>query len=356
MRKILFPIKKRSVYLFGKLAGVLVIIFSIVFLAPLVSCKHNRLKVNTSDIKLNIEVVDFDNMLFNADTTHFKEALTEIHDKYPDFFNLFTYRIIRVGGINDDNFLGLMRNFITDTMILNVNKLVATRFSDFSKTEEKLNQLFKHYHFYFPKKPLPTIYIYTSGFNQSIVTAENIVGVSLDKYLGPECLYYKMLSSTPAYKAANMYKAKIPSDVAYAWGASEFTISPQATTLLDNMIHQGKLMYFVDAMLPDEEDTVKIGFTREQLKWCKNNEAEMWRQLIHKKMLFSNQRMDIIRYINPAPSTSGFPLESPGRTGVWLGWQIVRKYMEKFPEITVSQLMSNNNYQQILNDSEYFPE
>ncbi len=63
-----------------------------------------------------------------------------------------------------------------------------------------------------------------------------------------------------------MHKEKIPSDVAYAWGASEFELSPNATTLLDNMIHQGKLMYFVDAMLPDEKDSLKIGYT------CSTNE------------------------------------------------------------------------------------
>jgi len=126
--------------------------------------------------------------------------------------------------------------------------------------------------------------------------------------------------------------------------------------LLDNMIQQGKLMYFVDAMLPEMHDSLKIGYTKLQLDWCKKNEAQMWSQLIEYKMLYSNKRMDIIRYINASPTTSGFPLESPGRTGVWIGWQIVRQYMKKFPETTLADLMQNSNYQQILNDSKYFPE
>ena len=122
------------------------------------------------------------------------------------------------------------------------------------------------------------------------------------------------------------------------------------------MIHQGKLMYFVDAMLPEMHDSLKIGYTKLQLDWCKKNEAQMWSQLIEYKMLYSNKRMDIIRYINASPTTSGFPLESPGRTGVWIGWQVVRQYMKKFPEKTLADLMQNSNYQQILNDSKYFPE
>jgi hypothetical protein len=122
------------------------------------------------------------------------------------------------------------------------------------------------------------------------------------------------------------------------------------------MIHQGKLMFFVDALLPEMQDSLKIGYTAKQIDWCERNEAQMWSQLIEYKMLYSNKRMDIIRYINNSPTTSGFPLESPGRTGVWIGWQIVRQYMEKFPETTLGDLMKNVDYQQILNDSKYFPE
>jgi len=334
-------------------------LFLILFFGCLIfatSCKRNKLKVDISAIKNNIEIVHFTDELFDLDTTNLTQSLTNFSNKYPDFFDLFTYRIIRIGGIADSGFVDLMHQFLTDTMILNVNKLVGEEFGDFVETEKKLNKAFKYYQYHFPNKMLPKIYIYTSGFNQSVVTAQNIIGISLDKYLGSDCPYYKMLNSTPAYKAKNMHKNKITSDVIYAWAASDYEISENSTTLLDNMIYQGKLMYFVDAMLPDEEDSLKIGFTSDQIKWCRNNEAQMWSQLIERNMLYSNQRMDIIRYINPSPTTSGFPLESPGRTGVWIGWQIVRKYMDKFPETSLADLMTNNDYQQILNDSAYFPD
>lgn len=153
-----------------------------------------------------------------------------------------------------------------------------------------------------------------------------------------------------------MHKDKIVSDVAYAWAITEFEETNKANNLMQNIIHQGKLMYFVDAMMPKAPDSLKIGYTAKQLDFCKNNEAQMWNYLVENKMLFSNKRMDIIRYINDGPSTSGFPLESPGRTGVWIGWQIVRQYMKKYPEITLAQLMENSDYQKILNASAYFPE
>ncbi len=241
-------------------------------------------------------------------------------------------------------------------MILNVKSIAEKEFTDFKKTEKELNKAFKYYQFHFPEKELPTIYVYISGFNQSVVTSENIIGISLDKYLGRNCRYYKQLSTTPQYKILNMHKKKIVPDVAYAWASAEYGDKNEATNLIGNMIHQGKLMYFVDALLPDTPDSLKIGYTAKQLDFCRNNEAEMWQYLVEKKMLFSNKRMDIIRYINDGPTTSGFPRQSPARAGVWIGWQIVRQYMKKYPETTLKQLMQNNDYQQILNDSEYLPE
>jgi uncharacterized protein YjaZ len=153
-----------------------------------------------------------------------------------------------------------------------------------------------------------------------------------------------------------MHKGKIASDVAYAWAVTEFGNPEKVISLLDNMIYQGKLMYFVDALLPGQQDSLKIGYTAKQLEWCKMNEAQMWSSLIENKMLYSNKRMDMVRYINPAPTTSGFPLDSPGRTGVWIGWQIVRQYMKKHPKTRLEELMRNNDFQKILNDSKYFPE
>ena len=332
------------------------LLFTFFLAAVFLACKQNPLKVNISNIEKNIEIIRFDHELFSLESPDTLNEIVKLSNKYPEFFNLFTYRIIRIGGTSDQEFEELIKQFLTDTMVLNVRSLVDEKFSDFQETEKKLNKAFKYFQYHFPNKQLPTIYAYTSGFNQSVVTAESIIGISLDKYLGRDCSYYQQLSSTPQYKILNMHKDKLVADVAYAWGMTEFAETDKTTNLMHNIIHNGKLMYFVDALLPETHDSLKIGYTTKQLEFCENNEAQMWSELVENKMLFSNKRMDIVRYINDSPTTSGFPQQSPGRTGVWLGWQIVRQYMNKHPEITLPELMQNINYQQILNDSEYFPE
>lgn len=332
------------------------IFFSLFAIVLFSACQRNPLKVDISKIDDEVEVVRFGEQLFDLDGRDTLQSVTELSNKYTDFFNLFTYRIIRIGGLGDEEFTSLIKTFLNDTLITQVKTSAFEEFSNIKWLEKDLQKAFKYYRFHFPDKELPTIFTYISGFNQSVVTAENIIGISLDKYLGRECSFYQQLSSAPQYKVMNMYKERIPADVAFAWAITEFEDPNSTTSVLDNMIEKGKMMYLVDAMLPDTHDTIKIGYTVQQLDWCVANAPAMWTYLIEQKMLYSTKRMDIVRYINDAPTTSGFPLESPGRTGVWIGWQIVRQYMKKHPEVTLAELMENKNYQQILNHSGYNPE
>ncbi len=331
-------------------------ILPIILIAVVLSCERNPLKVDISNIEEEVEIVRFDKELFSLPLKDTLEEFTALHERYPEFFDLFTWKVINAGGLSQDFFPHAMGEFLTDTMILHVKDIAEKEFSDFTTIRKELVKAFKYYQYHFPYKELPVIYTMISGFNQSVVTAENIIGVSLDKYLGRNFIYYQKLSNVPMYKIKNMHPQKLVPDVAYAWGLTEFNETKYTTTLLDHIIYQGKLMYFVDAMLPEMHDSLKIGFTAKQLKWCQNNESQMWNHLVENRLLFSNKRMDILRFINDGPYTTGFPIESPARSGIWIGWQIIRKYMQEHKEVTVNELMGNRNYQQILNDSGYFPD
>jgi gliding motility-associated lipoprotein GldB len=320
----------------------------------MLSCNRNPLKINVSDITGQVNIVRFEQELKSLGEHPDFDQVNNLRKKYPEFTDLFTSHIIRIGILGEEESMGGIHTFLTDTMITSLYRLVEEKFSDFSKTEKELIQAFKHYSYYFPSKPLPTIYTCISGFNESAFVAEGIIGISLDKYLGAHTAYYPMLGF-PRYKQRKMIPVMIPSDVMYVWAMGEFEAGENATTLLDHMVHEGKMLYFMQAMMPSAHDSILIGYTSEQLQWCKKNETQMWTYLIEKEMLYSTKQMDVVRYINDGPQTSGFPAESPGRTGAWLGWQIIRKYMKRNPEITLANLMANNNYQEILNASAYLP-
>jgi uncharacterized protein YjaZ len=126
--------------------------------------------------------------------------------------------------------------------------------------------------------------------------------------------------------------------------------------LLSLMIYAGKDLYLKDKLLPELTDDVKIGYTKEQITWCQENESYMWRFFIDGNLLYDSDTKLPNRFINPAPF-SKFYLEidnqSPGRVGAWIGWQIVRSYMDNNP--TSLQDMLKMDAKQLFEKSKYKP-
>jgi gliding motility-associated lipoprotein GldB len=327
---------------------------SILFLSlVLFSCTRNPLKVNVSNVSIDLKIKHLDVDLFKLQEGQVEAAIPKLKDSHGDFFDIFTYRMINIGGVGQPEFPELLNSFVSDTLIRSLEKKVAEKI-DTVKIRGELEKAFRHYRYYFPEKEIPVVYTCISGFNQSVVTADGLIGISLDKFLGTDSPFYQQLG-LPIYKRRNMRPEKIVPDVMYAWGVTEWPKSDQTNSVLGHIVHEGKMMYFMDAMLPELHDTLKMGYTKKQLDFCKKAEASMWTFLAEHKLLFSTDRMVVKRFVDDGPYTSSFTDQSPGRTGIWLGWQIVRSYMKKNPEVKLADLMKNADFQAILNQSGYQP-
>jgi uncharacterized protein YjaZ len=82
----------------------------------------------------------------------------------------------------------------------------------------------------------------------------------------------------------------------------------------------------------------------------------MWRYFIEKELLYSTDPKLGARFINPAPFSKFYleiDNESPGMLGRYLGWKIVRAYMEK-NDTDVQRLMITDA-EEIFTNSKYKP-
>ncbi|MBL7746712.1 MAG: hypothetical protein JNM19_04750, partial [Chitinophagaceae bacterium] len=60
-------------------------------------------------------------------------------------------------------------------------------------------------------------------------------------------------------------------------------------------------------------------------------------------------------YIGESPFTQGLSQEdSPGNIGQWIGWQIIKKYVSKNPNLTPEELMKTEA-KKILDEAKYKP-
>ena len=318
-----------------------------------ISCKSEK-KIEYEPVPVSIN--RFDKALNAIDIYHLNDSVNYLLNKYPDFFPIFAFNIIDIGYPGEPGLGERLTAFQTNKTIYQLNKKVQVAFSDMSGIEAELSDAFGRYKYYFPNGIVPRIYTHVSGFNQSVVTSENLVSVSLDKYLGSKEEFYNMLyPPIPEYLKYRMNPGRIAPDIIYAFANVKYPLKSEKINLLAHMVHEGKLKYFQKQLFPAIPDTLLWGFTPEQIAFCESSEESMWVYLIEQKLLFETNEMTINKFVKEAPFTKDFTKESPGQAVNWIGYHIVKSFMERNTEISLQQLMQNNNYQGILNESRYNP-
>ncbi len=241
---------------------------------------------------------------------------------------------------------------MNDTLQIELREAVGTSFADFQPYEAELELFFKHVAYYFPGTPLPKVLTVTSNvdYRNRVILTDSILLIGLDNYLGPEHEFYEGLAN---YIATELDPAFIVSDVADEFNR-RIVPPPADRSFVSRMVYYGKGLYLKDRLMPLAPDSVKIRYSDSELAWARENEDQIWRYFIEGELLYSTDSKLGPRFLDPAPfSKFGLLLdnESPGRIGQFIGWQIVRAYMEKnnpgLPELLATpeeELFRASNY------------
>jgi hypothetical protein len=318
------------------------------------SCtKRNRFEIDTAMNRYEVKIHLFDKDLLSLDTTNMIAGTNSLYARYPEFLPIFTSEILDTTAADTVAVRNLLYKFLADTAFAKINKKSLQTFSDVSDIEKQLSDAFTYIHHYFPEVRLPEIYFFVSGFNRSVMMNNRFIGIGTDFYLGSDFPAYKSMFYN--YLIKNMRRECLTTDLVSATLFRMFVMNSSENRLLDAMLFRGKVMYLMSVFMPDEKPENIIGYSSEQWKWCKTYEKQIWGAIIDQKHLFSTDILLITKYMNDAPFTSPISQESPGRLGTWMGWQIVKSYMDKNIKVSLTDLMKENNYQKILEESGYRP-
>jgi gliding motility-associated lipoprotein GldB len=303
----------------------------------ILSCgQKSKVEKAVAEIPVEIKVDRFDKIFFETQP----EDLNKVKREYPFFFP----------ARNED---AVWLNKMKDPLWLELYNEVQKKYVDFSSVQSEVVTLLKHVKYYFPETKTPKVITVISemDYNNKVIYADSLVIISLEMYLGKDHKFYQF----PNYIKQNFEQSQIMPDIVSSFFKFKM-VSNQEKSLLSHMIFVGKELYLKDMLLPGYSDAVKMGYTPEQIKWCNENEGYIWRYFIEKELLYSDDQKLIPRFINMAPFSKFYleiDNETPGRVGSWVGWQIVRSYMEN-NEVSLQQLL-NSNAKEIFEKSKYKP-
>ncbi len=312
--------------------GVLIVLFSFS------SCKSDKKNnIDVSNIEVNFKINRYDVDFYNST----KETLPKVKNKYPFLFPKEFSDSLAISKIKDKD----EQELFSETQKL---------YKDFSTQETQLKKLFKHIKYYNPnfKEPKVITMLSNIDYNNKVIYADSLLLISLDVYLGKE---HKFYADFPKYIKENNTDSHIIVDVAKAIIEEQFFPSKKRD-FISKMVFEGKKMYLLDLYLPNVSDKEKIGYNINKLDWAKTNEEDIWMYFIENELLFSTETKLNKRFLENAPF-SKFYMEhdnlSPGRIGIWVGWQIVRSFV-KHNDVSLQELIKMNELD-IFNKSKYKP-
>ncbi|SHJ47320.1 gliding motility lipoprotein GldB [Pseudozobellia thermophila] len=228
---------------------------------------------------------------------------------------------------------------LQDTLQIELLEEVQGVFANFDEQREGLENLFKHIKYYFPDYQVPEVVTLTSDvqYENRIILTDSLLLIGLDNYLGAEHEFYGNIQN---YIKANLDEAYLISDVASAF-AKRVVPKPENRSFLARMVYYGKELYLKDRLMPGSPDYLRIHYSEDELAWAEANEVPIWRNFIEREYLYSTDVKLSRRFLDPAPfSKFGLELdnESPGRIGRYIGWRVVRAFMDK-NEVTLQQML-----------------
>jgi hypothetical protein len=302
-----------------------------------------------------LEIVRFDSAQLAIRPDSVKQGIEQLYSDYEEFMPMFVEGILRLPSEDTAYLCEMYGQFLTDTMLgfAQTNAKAQALFANIDSLQEALNVGFSRLHYLYPEWEIPTLYLYVSGFHSSVMYYENIMGVGIDMYLGSEYPYYNQVVYD--YQKQTMRKACIAGDILSMYLAYHIPYNSKYNRLLEQMIFRGKQLFLLAQLLPKEPAWEVIGYSKEQWDWCEIYERAIWNRIMEKRDLFKTESSVLSSYMNDGPFTAEVTQDSPGRLGLWVGWRIVDSYMRNNKDVTIHELINENDAQKILEQSFYKP-
>lgn len=339
--------------------SVLFILFTLVMLTACNGCKKHTPLVKIPDKYEPAAILRFERELFSMDTNNVEAGLRKLYDKYGIFYISYAHDLMAMKEDNEDPlYLIPLSMLVKYQPFRTLQKQVENTFGDMKDISGELGLANAIYKQEFPKNSTPHYITFISEYAYANVTYDSVMCIGLDMYMNREFGKLYRAMEFPEFMIKKLSKEYIVPNTIKALGISRYEEqTAKDKRFLATMIFEGKIRYFMQALLPNTPDSLIMGYSASQLDWCYKNEGEMWAHFVEKDLLYKDQQSEYMRYFNDGPFTSadGVPPESSPGIGVFAGWQIVKKYMHENPEVTLDELMNDTDFNKILKLSKYRP-
>ncbi|MGJ8684919.1 MAG: gliding motility lipoprotein GldB [Nonlabens sp.] len=217
----------------------------------------------------------------------------------------------------------------TDTIQNILENAVRDRKFDYEEIHTQVNDVMRHVEYYFPEFEFTDIVTVLSqvDYRRKVTPTNDQLLIAIDTYLGEENELYDGISD---YRRKHLNVENLPADVALAY-AHLFVEPSVDRSFIGSMVYFGKLHYLQELFVPVATGAERFSYTNAEYDFTVANESQMWRVFVDESLLYSTNPKLQSRFILPAPFSKFYlevDQETPGGVGKYIGYRIVKAYME----------------------------
>jgi hypothetical protein len=307
-------------------------------------------KPNVNHIEPKLEVRRFEQEFYREQAP----SISHLKEKYPLFWDIYFGTIMAEYATSDtftdQQVLDLHKNpylhALLDSCVL-VEQYLPT-------LEKDLSKALQYYRYYTGDNNPKTLVTFISEYGVGACTfGEDTLGLGIDMFLGKDFRGYDP-QVFPQFIREQMRPEYMLPQIVKAF-CQNLLPTLKSERMLDIMVYNGKVLYLLDLFLPELPIHMKMEYNETQMQWVLENEARLWNHFVSKNLLYSTRRQEYQKLVGPSPNAPNMPAEAPGQTANFIGWQMIKAFVKKNPNTSLSDLLAMEDGQKIMEIARYRP-
>lgn len=326
--------------------------FVLLLLAGIASCTNDEEHqecANAPDISgvsIDLDFVALDKQMRSINDTMQMVVLLQENPAIRDHFSsipAFVDDTTRAASV-----MAMLQHPSYDSVLMDMD----AQYGDYSALKEELSTAFRYLKYYYPDFQAPKVRTVLSGLYNGLYVSDSLVMIAPDYFLGEGATHQPQ---TYDYLKKRLIREHIVPTVIRNFSNNYNPTMVGEESMLAEMIDFGKAYYFTKAMLPCHPDQYIIQYSAQEMADVNQNKAVIWTALVQNEALFSTDMMLKKKFLHERPNVVEIGERCPGRIGTWVGWDIVRRYMERNPDVSLEAMMKITDPMVIYNGAKYKP-
>lgn len=302
------------------------------------SCSNNPLDIKVPETTKTIEFVNVDKILAESSLDEMNNEINELENTLGDLFIYELSQNLR-SNFNDSSYIAL-HNFYNQEYIRDLEIEKKTLWDKLPEQEKSIKSGFDYFAHYFGEDLLPDNIFYINKLFSKINCSDENISIGLENYISPEATVIRSIPEEEwhQWQRDRMDIKYLDRDVLLSW-IQVHLFEEIDGRFAEHIIQAGKILYILNAMFPKESEAFILRYSDEDYKWAYDNEEMIWEYMVREELLFKIDMTTRINFMNEGPKTIGLPDESPDRIGQFMGYRIVKNFMQKNKTLSLQELL-----------------